>query len=134
MDESVDRLREEVSAVCGEIGARLALLFGSTSRREERPAEDLDIAILARGPFDTVDVTNRLIRRLGTQRVDVVDLCRADPLLLALAARDGVLLFEAAPGELARFVSLASRRYADTRKFREAERQEIRDFLSGPAR
>ena len=134
MDRTVDQLREAVTTVCGEIGARLALLFGSAARQEERPAEDLDIGILAREPFDTADTTNRLIRRLGTQHVDVVDLSRADPLLLALAARDGVLLYEATPGELARFVSLASRRYADTRKFREVERQEIQDFLSGPTR
>lgn len=134
MDKTGDQLQEAVTTVCVEIGARLALLFGSAARQEERAAEDLDIGILAGEPFDTVDVTNRLIRRLSIQHVDVVDLSRADPLLLALAARDGVLLYEASPGELARFVSLASRRYADTRKFREAEREEVRDFLSGRAR
>jgi predicted nucleotidyltransferase len=130
VDRSLDQLRDAAAAVAREIGARLVLLFGSAARAEARRPEDLDIAILAAGPLDTVDVTNRLIRRLGIQEVDVVDLRRADPLLLALVARDGVLLYEAAPGELARFASLAARRYADTRKFRESERREIRDFLA----
>ena len=58
------------------------------------------------------------------------------PIRFSSPSRRGTvcLLYEATPGELARFVSLASRRYADTRKFREVERQEIQDFLSGPTR
>jgi hypothetical protein len=62
--------------------------------------------------------------------VDVCDLRRADPLLMALVARDGVVLYEATPHEFDRFASLAARRYADTRKFREMERQEILDILA----
>lgn len=133
MDLPLDRIREAVTTVARELDARLVVLFGSAARRGPRAAEDLDIGILARGPLDALEATNRLIRRLGVQQVDIVDLQRADPLLLALAARDGICLYEAGPGEYARFVSLAARRYADTRKFRDAERQEIRDFL-GSAR
>ena len=112
------------------LGCRLIVLFGSAAREEQRVAEDVDLAVLGMRPLDPVAVTNRLIRELGAQRVDVADLNRADPLLLAAVARDGVPLFEATPGEFARFTSLAVRRYADTRKFREAEREELRDRLA----
>ena len=79
---------------------------------------------------DLVDLTNRSIRALRLQPVDVTDLRRADPLLRMLAARDGVPLYERDPGEFGRFASLAARRYADTRKFRVSEREEVRDFIT----
>lgn len=109
------------------------MLFGSSCRRESRPPEDLDIGFLGDAPLDLLDLTNQLIRRPGIQNVDVVDLGRAEPLLLALAARDGVPLYERSPGEFSRFVSLAARRFAGTRKFRDTERREIVDFLVEPS-
>lgn len=111
-----------------EVGALLVVLFGSAVR-DPAGARDLDVGFLAPEPLDTVALTNRLARALGTQAVDVADLGRADPLLLMLAARDGVPLYEAWAGAFARFASLAVRRFADTRKFREMERREIDDFL-----
>jgi hypothetical protein len=42
-------------------------------------------------------------------------------------------LYEGSEGEFTRFASLAVRRFADTRKFRVTEREEIRDFVArGP--
>lgn len=84
----------------------------------------------ASGPVDATAVTNAFIRELGVQGIDVVDLHRADPLFLHLAARDGRPLFEATPGEHARFCSLAASRYADTRKFRDMERRELEEWLA----
>lgn len=123
-----ERLEAAAREVAREVGARLVVLFGSTVR-DPAAARDLDVGFLAREPLDTVALTNRLTRGLGIQAVDVTDLGRADPLLLMLAARDGVPLYEARAGAFARFASLAVRRFADTRKFREMEQREIDDFL-----
>jgi predicted nucleotidyltransferase len=125
----IERIREAAERIGRESGYRLIVLFGSVARGEPRP-EDLDIGVLGREPLDAVALTNRLVRELGVQEVDVCDLQRADPLLTALVARDGIPLHEESPGEFARFASLAVRRYADTRKFREMERREIRDILA----
>ncbi len=133
MNSTADRLRETVVAIAQANAVRLVVLFGSSCRHESRPPEDLDIGFLGDAPLDLLDLTNQLIRRLGIQNVDVVDLGRAEPLLLALAARDGVPLYERSPGEFSRFVSLAARRFADTRKFRDTERREIVDFLAEPS-
>ena len=46
-----------------------------------------------------------------------------------LIARDGIPLYEASPGEFDRFVSLAVRRYGDTRKLREQEEQQMMERI-----
>jgi predicted nucleotidyltransferase len=126
----LERIRRAAADVGRDVGARLVVLFGSAVREDGPEPEDLDIGVLGLEPIDVIDVTNRLVRALGVQEVDVVDLRRADPLLMVVVAREGVPLYESDPTEFACFVSLAARRYADTRKFREMERQEIRDFLA----
>ncbi len=127
-DVTRDQLRQAAQQVATALGARLVILFGSAARGAS--PEDLDLGVLGDSVVDAVDATNRFIRALGLQAVDVADLRRADPLLLMLAARDGISLYERSPGEFARFASLAARRYADTRKFRDAERLELRDFIA----
>jgi len=127
-DITRDQLRQAAQQVAAVLGCRLVILFGSAAGGHA--PEDLDIGVLGDALLDAVDVTNRFIRALGLQAVDVADLRRADPLLLMLAARDGIPLYERSPGEFARFASLAARRYADTRKFRDAERSELRDFIA----
>ena len=133
---SIQELRRAAEAVGRQVGARLIVLFGSAARlpeRSSRPPEDVDLGVLHDAALDVVDVTNRFIRALRLQAVDVTDLRRADPLLVMLAAQDGVPVYEREPGEFARFASLAARRYADTRKFRVSERDEIRDFVARSA-
>jgi hypothetical protein len=133
---SRDDLRRAAESVGRETGSRLIVLFGSAARLPEpgpRAPEDLDLGVVNDAAPDLVDLTNRFIRALRLQAVDVTDLRRADPLLLMLAARDGVPLYEREPGEFTRFASLAARRYADTRKFRVSERDEIRDFVTRSA-
>jgi predicted nucleotidyltransferase len=119
------RLREVARDVAERFGLRLIVLFGSTAREEPEP-RDLDLGMLGSDTLDVVAITNALIRALGTQSVDVTDLRRADPILLALAARDGKPLFETEPGLFADFVSVAARRFADTRKFRDARADVLR--------
>ena len=60
---------------------RLILVFGSTVTGLRSPKSDLDLAFLADAPLDPVAVTTDVIRVLHTDRVDVVDLRRASPLL-----------------------------------------------------
>ena len=120
---AIDRSRlERAAATVGrELGAELVVLFGSAARGDALSGSDLDLGVLAPGGIDAVAVTNRFIELLRVQHVDVSDLRRADALLLALAARDGLPLYEREAGAFARFQSLAARRFADTRKFRQAE-------------
>lgn len=129
----LEPVRRAIVELVAEQPLRLAVLFGSMARGEPRP-RDVDIALLGDGALDLIALTNVLTRRLRTQNVDLVDLRTADPLLMALVARDGLVLHEREPGEFDRFASLASRRFADTAKFREAEREYIADFIRETSR
>ena len=62
-----------------------------------------------------------------------MDLRRADPVLQMCVAREGVPLYEGSPAAFADFASLAMRRYADTSKFREAVREELRAYAANTA-
>jgi len=127
--EHLERLALVAPDVARAAGYRLVVLFGSAARGTSHP-EDLDLGILADGLVDTVAAANRFIEALHTQHVDIVDLRAADPLLAAVIARDAKVLYQAQPFEYARFVSLASRRYADTQHFRELEHQALRQRIA----
>lgn len=80
-------------------------------------------------PLDLLALTNEVIRLTHRNDVDVVDLRRISPLVAMEVARHGRLLYERTPGLYVEFCSLAHRRYADTAKLREAQRQVITMFL-----
>jgi predicted nucleotidyltransferase len=107
----------------------LLILFGSAAKSRAGARSDLDLAVLCDGPADLDALYLVLTPRLRAGRLDLVDLRRTGSLLSFEVARSGVLLFERVPGRFRRFQSLASRRYADTRKLREAQRRVIHVFL-----
>lgn len=111
----------------GEV--RLVLLFGSVASGRVHQRSDIDLAVLLEGDADILAVTNGIIRRLGTDRVDVVDLKRASPLLKVSVARTGRVLYEKTPGLFSEFRSLAHRMYADTKKLRDARAMSLKNFL-----
>ena len=112
-----------------EPAVELVVLFGSTAKGRVRPRSDVDIAVRGDGPADLDALYLILARRVGTDRLDLVDLRRAGPLLAFEVARHGRLLFERAPGAFRGFQALASRRYCDTAKLRRAQERAIRVFL-----
>lgn len=126
---SVDEIKEKLTLLFEEEGLQLVLLFGSVVSGKVNPQSDIDLAFLYDGPVDILALTNRVIRLLHTDNIDVVDLRRANPLLKLSAAKQGVLLHERSPGLFNSFYSLAFRRYVDTKKLRDAQGKRIKNFL-----
>lgn len=74
-----------------------AYLFGSQATGAGQPHSDVDVAVYARPVADTgfgykAELTAYLMAALGENRVDVVLLDRAPPLLYHRVLRDGVRL------------------------------------------
>lgn len=126
---SVEEIRNRLSSLYDDKGLQLILLFGSVVTGTMHTQSDIDIAFLFDEPADILALTNRVIRLLHTDNVDVVDLRRANPLLKFAAVKSGLLLYEKEPGLFNEFYSLAFRRYVDTKKLRNAQAVSIRQFL-----
>lgn len=109
IDELAQTLRDDPSL-------QLAVLFGSAARGELRADSDIDIGIVTddrqMALADEVALQARL-ERVCHRPVDVVRLDRASSFLLGQIARDARLLFERAPGALARFRAHALNEWLD---------------------
>jgi uncharacterized protein len=127
---SVGDIKARLTPLFQDENLRLAVLFGSAATGRMHRRSDLDLGFLHDGPVDILRLTNDVIRLLGTDSVDVVDLRRASPLLRFSAVRRCVVLYERAPGDFPEFTSLAFRMYADTKKLRDARKQSIGLFLA----
>ena len=94
-----------------------------------RQDEDVLAAFLFGGPVDILAITNRVIRLLHCDNVDVIDLNRASPLLRFSAVQKGRPLYEKSPGVFNEFCSLAFRMYVDSKKLRDGHAEVIKGFL-----
>lgn len=126
---SIEEIRNKLSPLFHDTGLRLILLFGSTISGKIHKKSDIDLAFLFDKPIDILALTNRVIRLLHTDQVDVVDLKRASPLLEFSVVKNGRLLYERTPGIFNEFYSLAFRMYVDTKKLRDAQAVAIKQFL-----
>jgi predicted nucleotidyltransferase len=101
-------------------GVVLAYVFGSLSRGQA--GQDVDLAILVE------DAPAFRLRRavadcLGTERVDLVDLRRASPVLRFEILRTGRPLYVADEGVQERFELATLREYRDTHPLRRWQRE-----------
>lgn len=126
---SIDEIKERLSSLFKEEELELILLFGSVASRISHKKSDIDLAFLFDKPLDILALTNKVIKLLHTDNVDVVDLKRANPLLKFSIAKNGKLLYERSPGLFNEFYSFAFRRYIDTKKLRSAQGETIKNFL-----
>lgn len=112
----------------------LVVLYGSQVAGPTTNRSDIDIAIQTKAPLketkDFLSVLQDLIQIFG-EKLDLVLLNEAPPLLAYLVARNGLLLHEEKPGKFNNFKVMAGHRYADTKKFRALNTFFIEGFLKG---
>lgn len=126
---SPDEIKGRLTPLFDERGLRLVILFGSLVTGKMHGRSDIDLGFLYEEDVDILALTRRVTGLLKADNVDVVDLRRASPLLKFSAARNCRILFEGTPGVFSEFLSLAFRRFVDTKKLRDAQHSVVRDFL-----
>jgi predicted nucleotidyltransferase len=126
---ATEEIRERLVPFYKESDLRLIVLFGSALTGASHKKSDIDLAFLFDRPVDILSLTNKVIRLLHTDKVDVIDLKHASPLLKYSVAEKGKLLYEKAPGMFFEFYLLAFKEYVDTKKLREARKTTIKNFL-----
>ena len=104
-----------LDTLCQRYGVVLLTVFGSTARGEPDPG-DLDIAVLtAHGAnLDLFGLVTEILDLVGLDKVDVVHLNVAGPLLRDRALVGSVILYEGMPGTWARASTAAVMERLDT--------------------
>ena len=107
-------------------GVQSAYLFGSLGRGQL--GHDVDLAILTRGE-PVFHLREAVTQCLGTERLDLVDLRRASPVLRFEILRTGQLLYAAEPALIERFEMDTLRLYRDTAWLRRQQRDYVRERM-----
>lgn len=125
----IKEIKKRLKPLLKEEGLQLVLLFGSAVTGKTHKHSDIDLAFLFDKPVDILSLTNKVIRLLHDDNIDVVDLRRTSPLMQFSIMKNGKLIYERTPDIFNVFYSLAFRRYIDTKKMRIAQVEAIEHFL-----
>ena len=116
---------------------KMLILFGSRATGHVHTESDWDFAAFydeesrqahmknALSWFEVPTILSHLFE-IPVQKIDVAELNCCTPLLGYNVARDGKLLYENQPHEFINFQCKAWKVYADTAKFRQAQRETIK--------
>ncbi|HBR16146.1 MAG: hypothetical protein A3G39_07815 [Deltaproteobacteria bacterium RIFCSPLOWO2_12_FULL_43_16] len=136
VERNIEEIKEKLSPLFtfpfphGIEGLQLIILFGSYASGKIHKKSDIDLAFLFDKSADILALTNKIIRLLHTDNMDIIDLRRASPLMRFSIAKKGKPLYEAKSGIFNEFYSLAFRMYIDTKKMRDAQKEAICHFLA----
>lgn len=115
---------ETLTPIFEREGVLLAYLFGSLTKVDEagdREPHDLDLALLTKDQ-PAWKLRDVITETLGSERLDLVDLKRASPVLLFEILRSGSLLYSSDEATKERFVLDVLHLYRDTAPLRRRQR------------
>jgi uncharacterized protein len=118
---------EQLPAVLAEAGVLLAYLFGSLA--QGRPGNDVDLALLTPPENPPYRLRDIITGCLDTERVDIVDLRRASPVLKFTVISDGRCLYAAHDDIRHNFIMATLRQYQDTNYLRETQNKILRERM-----
>lgn len=123
----VERLLPGLREIFEGAGVRLGYVFGSLTRSE--PPHDVDLALLA-GGIPIFELRQPIEQYLGTQRLDLVDLAAAPPLLRFEIVRTGRSIFVADERILNDFELATIHLYRDTQPLRMRQARTLRERVA----
>ncbi|MFQ6082335.1 MAG: nucleotidyltransferase domain-containing protein [Candidatus Aminicenantia bacterium] len=126
--------KERLRKICKKSNLNLVILFGShATKKGIKKESDIDIGILYKKVENIVKndlrLTQAFIKVLGNDRVDLIYLNYADPLLLFEMAKNGILLYQDKEDRFAEFKIKAIKRHLDAEKFYKLEDLCLERFL-----
>jgi uncharacterized protein len=105
----MEEIKERLKPLFSDEGLRLVYVFGSVATAHVHRRSDIDLAFLYDRPVDVLALTNRVVKLLAYDNLDIVDLLHASPLLKFSSVKGAKVLFEKEPGIYNSFYSLAFR-------------------------
>jgi len=123
-----EKLKSRVENLAHKYGLGLVLLFGSQAKGEARKDSDVDIAILAPKKLpeqDMVYLNFEFTNILPTDRVDLVDIHGAPPLLMKQIADSAKVIYQRTSQEYPNFLVYTDRLYAEAKPLFDMRRARI---------
>jgi uncharacterized protein len=110
---------DKLARFAKRFGIRFVVMFGSCARGENGPQSDIDIAIMPepRRRPNLLTLYGDLVPTLMDDRLDIVDLRHASPLLAWHVACEGRLLYAANWWEWVSFCTRAVKEWDDVKRF-----------------
>lgn len=127
--------KNELEKIAPKYGITLILLFGSQAKETAHPASDVDFGIMSEKQLSREQYAGLIsdfarIFHIPSDRVDLTELKRADPLLLQRSYFEGILLY--GKDELFRRRKMyALKRFMDHKKFFILQDRYIKQKLYG---
>ena len=122
-DDVSDKLNRLKDFWDKEKNVLLVYLFGSLA--EKKKANDIDLAILfnKKPSYKNIsELSEKLYKRIGTQRIDIVDLMRASPVFKFNIITSGKLLFKRQIDTANDFELRVIKEHMDTKYLRKVQR------------
>lgn len=123
INEAIGRL----DGLFSRSGVQLAYLFGSLGRGES--SQDVDLALLG-GTTPVFELRQAIAERLGTERLDLVDLAAAPPELRFEIIRTGRPIYVVDEDLLNDFELATIHLYRDTRHLRRRQAAHLRERMA----
>jgi predicted nucleotidyltransferase len=133
LPQDIEKRLENLVPLFEKEGVLLAYLFGSLASKSEklsrlRPPGDVDLAILAKeGP--AYGLFEAIANILGTDRLDLVDLRKASPILRFEILRSGRPIYISDENLRERYEMEILRLYRDTEPMRRRQRKALKERM-----
>ncbi len=134
LPQDIDKRLQNLAPLFEKEGVLLAYLFGSLAGKGEKPSRprppgDVDLAVLTReGP--AYMLREEIADILGTDRLDLVDLCQASPLLRFEILRSGRPVYVSDEDINARYEMETIHLYRDTEPMRRRQQEYLKERMA----
>jgi len=127
VDELIKTLK---GALSSDINVRFAYFFGSIAAKKDTPMSDIDVAVYFSKRIDVftyrLKLMERLVRILNNEKIDIVVLNNASPLLRYEVIKNGILLKDNINNRVV-YETLALQEYLDTDHLRKIQMKYIKE-------
>lgn len=124
--------KQIIENICKRHKVKFLILFGSKAKGNANKISDTDLAVYFESKVTAkteLDFFYDVVSLLATDKIDVVTLNHAEPLLLKEVALYGVPLFEKKESIFDNFIIKAIAKYQDTKKYRQFQNQLVEEYI-----
>ena len=127
-----EKEKKELEKLAGKYGLKLLVLFGSSVTGKTHKESDVDIAYLSAKNLDLREeagMTLDLAPILKSQRIDLVNIHRAPPLLLYAISSHGQVLYQSDPFKFFELRAYAFKQYVEAKPLFELKEQRLKEYI-----